>query len=141
MAVSPQFTTTPRTTLSQLTTARTARDAADADITLAFTAGTSGSRLDRIVFTTGGTGQTTANGAMVCRIYISGTAGTGYRLYREIAIAIVTPSATAIGATATVTFSGGLILASGQLVGCTQSVNAAAADADKVSVLSEGGDF
>lgn len=139
--LSPIFVLTPNCTLSQLTAAQTARDASDGNITLAFTAGTNGSRVDRITFTTGGSGQTTANTAMVCRIYVSGTAGTGYRLYKETALAAVTPSAAAIGAQATINIVGGLILKSGQLVGCTQSANSAANAADNVSVVAEGGDF
>ena len=54
-------------------------------------------------------------------------------------LSAVTASATAIGATVTITFTNGLILASGQKVQVSQSVYGSVADG--TAVLVRGGDF
>jgi hypothetical protein len=54
-------------------------------------------------------------------------------------LSAVTASNTAIGSTATITFTNGLILASGQIVKVTQSVYGSAADG--THAFARGGDF
>jgi len=138
MAVNPNFTLNPRATGSRIAAANTARDASGA-LTTSFTAGASGSRLDFITFTSATAAVGTASSAKVCRVFLTDTAGANPRLIQEVALAAVTPSATAIGATTTITFTNGLVIAAGQLVQTTISVYAGVQD--QTDVLARGGDF
>ena len=94
----PVFTLVPN--IGALATSRfaTANSGRDGTGTLAtiLTAGTDGSRVDRIVITA--TSTTTAG---MVRLYISD--GTNIRLWKEIAVTAITPSATVLAFTATVT--------------------------------------
>lgn len=120
---SPIFSLTPNTTKSRLATANTTRDlSVTTNAVLALTAGADGTLLKRITFTHTAGDQTTASSNSVLRVYITDAAIAIPRLIRELAIAAVTPSSTAIGATGTITFPSGLFLASGQLVYVTTSV-------------------
>jgi len=134
---SPIFTLTPNIGFARGVAANTASDGSGTIYTV-FTAGADGSRLDRI---TARNSQITAaaSTAMVIRVYISDTAGANYRLYAEQAMATATRSTTAVGATTTFNFIGGLILASGQLVAVSQSAYAGAQD--QMDYIAEGGDF
>jgi hypothetical protein len=51
-------------------------------------------------------------------------------------LSAVTPSATVIGSTATITYTNGLVIGSGSLVRTTMS-----AGTDQVDVIARGGDF
>lgn len=137
MAVNPQFAATPRATISRIAAANTARDGSGTLVT-SFTAGASGSRLDFITFTSS---QATAGASAlrICRVFLTDTSGLNPRIISEVSLPAVTASNTAIGATATITFTNGLVIGAGQIVQTTQSVYGGAADA--TDVIARGGDF
>jgi len=94
MAANPVFTATPHVEVTNISTANTNRDGSGT-ISTCFTAGASGSRLDRVIVRA--TGNTT-NGMI--RLYLYD--GTNYRIFHEVSITGTTPSATVEGASATV---------------------------------------
>ena len=136
MAVNPNFTFTPRATVSRLTTFDGSRDGGSlTNAVTSFTAGSAGSRLDFITFTASAvTGS--ASTAKVCRVFLTDNTGLNPRLLSEVALSAVTPSATVIGSTATITYTNGLVIGSGSLVRTTMS-----AGTDQVDVIARGGDF
>jgi hypothetical protein len=73
------------------------------------------------------------------RVYLTNESGLLPELISEIVLPAVTASATAIGATATITFTNGLIINAGQIIRVSQSVYGSAADA--TDVLLRGGNF
>jgi len=133
----PIFVLTPKVGQARVTAANTASDGSGALVTL-FTAGADGSRIDRVTIRNS---QVTAaaSSAMVVRVFITDTSGINPRLYAEATLATATRSATAIGATSTITFLGGLIINSGQLLQVCQSVYAGAQDQN--DFIAEGGDY
>lgn len=86
MAVAPEYVDVPKSWLGQVTTANTNRDGTGTIATIA-TAGASGSRIDTVVIKAVGT--TTAG---MIRLYLND--GTNSRLFDEIPVIAVTPSAT-----------------------------------------------
>lgn len=86
MSVQAQYAATPRTAVAQVSTANTARDGTGTLATV-FTAGTGGSRIDDITIIA--TGTTTAG---MVRLFLHD--GTNARLWREVAVSAITPSAT-----------------------------------------------
>lgn len=80
------YAATPRNSAVNITTANTNRDGTGT-IGTVFTAGSSGSRIDRIVIKA--TSTTTAG---MVRLYVYN--GSTYYLLREIAISAITPSST-----------------------------------------------
>jgi len=86
MSIASNYAATPRTAVAQATTANTARDGTGTLATV-FTAGASGSRIDDITITA--TGTTTAG---MVRLFLHD--GTTARLWREVAVSAITPSAT-----------------------------------------------
>lgn len=86
MAANPNFAAVPRNANAIVNTANTARDGTGTIATV-FTAGASGSRLDRVRIQA--TGTTTAG---VVRLFLHD--GTNARLFREILVTAVTPSTT-----------------------------------------------
>lgn len=139
---SPIFVGTPRLDTVRLTASSSARDGSAQAVSGCFLAGPSGSRIESVTYTTATTGQTTANSALVGRLYYAATPGaaqSNLRLIQEIAVAAVTPSAAAIGATQTMTFPGGLILPANTALSCSISVYAGNQDATDVVV--RGGDY
>lgn len=135
--INPIFTGVPKAATGTIALANTARDGSGTLLTL-FTAGANGSRLDFITFTSS---QVTpaASAARVQRIFLTDTAGANPKLIGEVVLSAVTASATAIGATATFTFTNGLIINVGQIVKVSQSIYGSAADA--TDVVARGGDF
>lgn len=134
---SPIFTLIPEAATANIAAANTARDGSGTLVSL-FTAGANGSRIDFITFTSA---QATpaASALRVCRVFLTNTAGANPRLISEVSLPAVTASNTAIGATATITFTNGLVIASGQQIRVTQSVYGSAADA--TDVIARGGDY
>lgn len=127
MASAPEFAATPRQAVQNITTANTARDGFGTIATV-FTAGSSGSRIDRVrVVATG----TTTDG--VVRLYLHD--GSNARLLDEVLISAITPSTTVEVASALVTFTGGLMLPNGW------SLRASTHNAESFNVFAEGGDF
>jgi thiamine pyrophosphokinase len=134
---SPIFTLTPKAALANIAAANTARDGSGTLVTL-FTAGSNGSRIDFITFTSS---QATpaASAARVQRVFLTNESGLSPELIAEVVMPAVTASNTAIGATATITFTNGLIINAGQIIRVSQSVYGSAADA--TDVLLRGGNF
>lgn len=133
----PIFTLTPNAATSTIAAANTARDGSGSLVT-AFTAGANGSRVDFIVFTSSQP-VVGANSARVQRVFLTDTSGLNPRLISEVALNTVTSSNTAVGATATITFTNGLVIKSGQLIKVSQSVYASTTDG--TDVLVRGGDY
>lgn len=136
----PVFTLIPNNGRTRLTTANTTRDlSSTTNAGLLLTAGTFGSRVDTIEFTHNAVSQTQASIAAVGRVWLCTDAlGANPRLKREIAMPAVTPSASAIGAVYTMTFSPALTLAPGEFlwVGISATQTSGAYD-----VICSGGDF
>ncbi len=86
MSITSNYAATPKTAVAQVSTANTARDGTGTLATV-FTAGTSGSRIDDIAIIA--TGTTTAG---MVRLFLHD--GTNARLWREVAVSAITPSAT-----------------------------------------------
>lgn len=119
----PIFTLTPNNGRVRLTTANTTRDlSSTTNGGLLLTAGANGTRIDTIEFVHSAAVQTQASIAAVGRVFICTDAlGANPRLKREIALTAVTPSASAIGATFTMTFSPALTLQAGEFLWVTIS--------------------
>jgi hypothetical protein len=137
MAATANFVATPKATVSQIAAANTARDGSGTLVT-AFTAGSNGSRIDFIKFTSS-QATAAASALRVCRVYLTDTSGANPTLIEEVLLPAVTASNTVIGSTVTITFSNGLCIASGQQIRVSQSIYGSAADG--TSVLVRGGDF
>ncbi len=137
---SPIFTLTPNNGRVRVTTANTTRDlSSTTNAGLLFSAGTNGSRIDTIEFNHSASAQTQASVAAVGRVWITtDNIGSNPKLKREIALTLVTPSATAIGATFTMTFSPALTLASGEFLWAAISATQTSGGYD---VICSGGDF
>jgi hypothetical protein len=134
---SPIFTLVPNVGFARLAAANTARDGSGTLATV-FTATTDGSLLNKITFTSA-QAAAAASALRVMRIFITDTSGANPRLRGEILLPAVTASTTVIGATATFTFTDGLILRSGQLVQVSQSVYAGVQD--QTDCIAEGGNY
>jgi len=134
---SPIFTLTPEAVTCTIAAANTARDGSGTLVDL-FTAGANGSRIDFITFISA---QATpaASAARVQRVFLTDTAGLNPRLVQEIVLPAVTASATAIGATSTITFTNGLVINAGQIVKVSQSVYGSAND--QTQAIARGGDY
>lgn len=133
----PIFTLVPNCQVSVIAAANTAGDGSGSLVT-AFTAGTNGSLLGKITFIAA---QATvgASALKVMRIFVTDASGVTLTKRGEILLPALTGSTTVIGATATFTFTDGLILKSGQIVKVSQSIYASAAD--QTHVIAEGGDY
>lgn len=86
MASTPTYAATPKSTVAQVTAANTNRDGTGTIATI-YTAGASGSRIDRLNIKAAGT--TTAG---MLRLFLHD--GTNARLLTEVAVFALTPSAT-----------------------------------------------
>ena len=127
MSTSAQYAATPRTAVAQVTTANTARDGTGTLATV-FTAGASGSRIDDLAIVAAAT--TTAG---MVRLFLHD--GTNARLWKEIAVSAVTPSAT-VAVFSSALNSQALILQSGW------SLRASTHNAETFNVLvTRAGDF
>lgn len=123
---SPIFILTGAVGRARVAAANTARDGSGTLVDLV-TGSTDGTRVDYVTWTSA-QASAAANSGMVGRLFITDSAGANPRLVREIAITAVTASNTAIGATQTMSFPGGIILVSGQKLQVCQSVYAGAQD-------------
>lgn len=135
---SPIFTLVPNTSRVSLgTTPNTASDGSGTLIT-AFTAGANGSRVDSISIKNA---QVTpaASSANVIRIFVTDTSGANPTLLTEEPLPAATRSASVVGASLVISYSNGLLLASGQLIKICQHVYAGAQDLTHAVV--RGGDF
>ena len=129
MAATPNFTAIPNLGLAVISTANTNRDGTGTIATV-LTAGSSGSRIDRIRIIA--IGATTAG---MIRLFIHD--GTNARLYREIPVGALSPSGTVQAFNAEINFAGdnALTLPSGF------SLRASTHLAESFVVVAEGGNF
>jgi hypothetical protein len=123
----PIFLLTPKHASVMMTAADTDRDGSGDSLFTLFTAGANGARLDGVIFTSS-QASAAANSAMVCRVYVTDTSAANPMLRAEVVLPAITASNTVIGSTATVTFSGGLYLAPGQVIKVAQSIYAGVQD-------------
>jgi hypothetical protein len=133
----PPFTQNANIGYATISAANTARDGSGAIVT-AFTAGANDSYVKRISFTPAQLAAA-AIGAKVFCVFLSDDAGTSWHFYDEVAIATSTPSTTAIGTGAVISFPDGLVLPATWLIGVTQTIYATAAD--RTDVVVEGSDY
>lgn len=122
-----QFAATPKVGIAQVSTANTARDGSGTLATI-FTPGANGARVDKITIVA--TGTTTAG---MVRLFIHD--GANARLYREIEVTAITPTATVKAFLESFVPLNGLILPTGY------SLRASTHNAETFNVIAEGGDF
>lgn len=132
MAATPQYATTPKVGMAVISTANTARDGTGT-IGTVFSAGASGSRIDKVIVKA--TGTTTAG---VVRLFIHD--GSNARLFDEIVIAAITPSATVTAfqntlASNQITFELPIVMPTGY------SLRASTEKAETFNIIAFGGDF
>lgn len=131
MAGSPAYVGTPRTAMAQISTANTLRDGTGTLGTV-WTAGTSGSRIESIVIEA--TSTTTAG---MVRLFLHD--GTNARLWREINVDALIPSATVKAFTTTLDADSNprllCILPTGW------SLRASTHNAETFNVIASGGDY
>lgn len=127
------------------TNSNTAKDGSGT-LTFLVSGSTNETRIESIQFAAATTGQTTVNTAMVCRAFVapagagSSTSATTAWLVGEVALAAVTPSASAVGATGTIYFNPPLTLQAGQYLYSTQSAYSNVGN-DKMAVIVRGASF
>ena len=134
MSTTPQYASTPRFAAATISTANTNRDGTGT-IGTVFTAGASGSRIDRI--TIKATSTTTAG---MVRLYVYD--GSNYHLFREIAVSAIVPSGT------TATFSSAMSSNNAQDIGhlplilpTGHSLRASTHNGESFNVIAYGGDL
>ena len=133
----PIFVLTPNFSTAASAAANTASDGSGALVTL-FTAGTNGSLITSIKASNAQIAALLSS-SMVVRVFVTDTIGANPRLVSEAALPAATRSLTAVGATVTINFLGGLQLAAGQIVKVCQSVYAGVQDLTHFSA--QGGDY
>jgi hypothetical protein len=132
MATQAQYAAVPKVGIGQISTANTNRDGTGTLATV-FTAGSNGSRIERIVIQA--TGATTSG---MVRLFLHD--GTNARLYEEVLVPLVTPSGTTAAFTSTLEAYSTpqympLVLPTGW------SLRAATNNAETFNVIAVGGDF
>ncbi len=127
MATTAQFTATPKVGVAVISTANTGRDGTGT-LGIVFTAGASGSRIERVQIKA----QATTTAGMV-RLFVHN--GTTSYLLTEIQVAPATPSGTLSAYEATFVFDGGLVIPTGY------SLRASTNNAESFNVIALGGDF
>jgi hypothetical protein len=137
VTATPIFVQVPNVGQARPGAANTASDGSGVLTTL-FTAGSNGSRVDYITIVNS-QATAAASSAMSCKIFVTDISGANPRLRSEVLLAAATRSNTVVGASGTITFPGGLLLKSGQLLKCVQTVYAGAQDL--VDFTAHGGDY
>lgn len=127
MASSPSFAATVRHEVATISTANPARNGSGT-IPTVFTAGASGSRIERVRIT-----AAEATTAGVVRLFLHD--GSNSYLLQEVLVDVITPSTTVETWRETVTFPGGLMLPNGW------SLRAAPHNSETFNLFAEGGDF
>lgn len=138
MATTPTFAATPKIGLLQLSAATTGRDTiTPAAGNLVFTAGTNGSRIDRVDVVGAALVGGSAPSANVVRLWVYD--GVTVLLLREVEVPATTPTASVKGFAAVVEFPNGLVLANGSTLRAT--VHTYAGAQDKFNVIAHGADY
>lgn len=130
MATSPQFASTPRTAVAQVTAANTGRDGTGTIVSV-ITGGTNGTRIDSVQIVAAGT--TTAG---MVRLYLHD--GTNTRVIDEIPVTAITPSATVQTFLTTRQYS---LTQPVILPSSSWSLRASTHNAETFNVFAIGGDF
>ena len=133
----PIFVQVPNIGQARPGAANTASDGSGTLPTL-FTAGTNGSRVDYVTVMNA-QATAAASSAMVVRLFVTDATGANPKLIREQILGAATRSTTVVGASTTFSFPGGLLLKSGQLLKCAQSVYAGVQDVTDFNAY--GGDY
>ena len=133
----PIFVLTPNFSTAASAAANTASDGSGALVTL-FTAGANGSLITSIKASNAQIAALLSS-SMVVRVFVTDTIGANPRLVSEAALPAATRSLTAVGATVTINFLGGLQIAAGQIVKVCQSAYAGVQDLTHFSA--QGGDY
>lgn len=139
MASTPSFVASANIGFARPTGANTNSDGSGTLETL-ITAAASGTRVDRI--SVRGSSVTTdplASSTCILRIFLTDTSGANPRLIEEIIIPSGDKSNTTLAASASIVFPGGLLMKSGQLLKCCQSVYAA--NVTQFDIVAYGGDL
>lgn len=111
MASTPIFSATPQISWAKVTAADTSTDGTDADVQLIFTAGASGSFLNKIVLVPISTSGSTTTSAAAIRIYVNngssvGTAANNVLRYEQSVAAVsVNTAATTAAAEIVIPFN------------------------------------
>ncbi len=121
----------------EITAANAAADGSGS-IVLALTAGKNGSKVYGVTFRNSRPTEA-ASSAMLCKVFLSNTVGTGFKIIGEVALPSVTRSGTQVGAAATISFTPNLDLLEGQCIGVTKSIHVGTQD--NVSVVVLAGDI
>lgn len=127
MSATPNYASTPKVGSNTIGTADTNRVTPSNSSTI-FSAGSSGSRIDRA--TIQATGTTTQG---LVRLFLHD--GSNFRLIKEVQVGAVTPSGTIPAWAADITFDGGISLANGW------SLRASTHNAEAFCVTAYGADF
>lgn len=135
MASTPSFISSPKIGIGICTVAEVGRSGAVTNTVLVYTAGASGSRIDRIdVMESAANAHVTSVNTVSLWIYT----GTTYYLFREVAMLLPpTPNAGVAGFQTSLTFPFGLNLQSGYSLRASIRVSAS----DSVNVIAYGGDL
>ncbi len=127
MAASPQYAATPKIGIGQLSTANANRDGTGTIATV-LSAGASGTRVERAMIKA--TGTTTAG---MVRLYIHD--GANARLFAEVPVQAVMPSASTPAFEDEVVFEDGLVLPT------SYSLRASTHNAEEFNVIAMGADL
>ena len=135
MATTPSFVSSPKIGIGTCTVAEVVRSGSPTNTVLVYTAGASGSRIDRIdLMESSGNGHTTSVNTVSLWIYT----GVAYYLFREVAMLTPpTPNAGVAGFQTSLTFPFGLNLQSGYSLRASIRVSVG----DSVNVIAYGGDL
>ena len=135
MATTPSFVSSPKIGIGTCTVAEVVRSGSPTNTVLVYTAGASGSRIDRIDVMES---SANANPPTVNTVSLWIYTGAAYYLFREVAMLTPpTPNAGVAGFQTSLTFPFGLNLQSGYSLRASIRVSAS----DSVNVIAYGGDL
>lgn len=132
MATTPSYAVTPKNGMAVISTANTNRDGTGT-IGTVFTAGASGSRIDKLVIKAQGT--TTAG---MVRLFIHD--GANARLFDEVLVQAITPSA-AVQSFQTILSANQITVELPIILPTGYSLRASTEKAESFNVIAMGGDF
>ncbi len=133
MTATPVFSQTPKLAVGQVSAANTNRDGTGTLVTL-LTAGANGARVERITIEA----AVTTTAGMV-RFFVSVDGGTTKRLWREVPVTAITPSATVAAFTSSINTA--LYTLPLLLLPASAILYASTHNAEAMNVFAEYGDF
>lgn len=139
MASTPSFVASANIGFARPTAGNAASDGT-APLDNLVTAAASGTRVDRIsVKSSSSTTGTVSSAAIVVRLFLTDTSGNNPRLIEEILVPAASRTTTTLGAAASLTFPGGLLMKSGQILKCCISLYSL--NINQFDIVAYGGDF